>query len=240
MFCDAPFSDLPLSDVTVADVSATTTIAGNQATGQVGTVVAGIGGLSSALTGTVASGLVGTILPSGGDTGSVGDDGAIIVKIAPFLPVDTITTAGYQLYHYVDDVLTADGPHTTTGIDAIPNVTNGYCVGLTDEKMTLDSNGGYSGIIVWDSGGGSPFYRDDEVYIPAVSSGDAIWSEIIEGSYSAKDLLRILVAVAAGKTVIVRLGKNHGMVTYRNVTDTGDMIEAEMQSSERVVVTITP
>lgn len=90
----------------------------------------------------------------------------VIVKVAPFYATDTITTAGYQLYYYAAGVRTADGGHHTTGIDTIPSVTNGYQVPLYLTGMTLDTDGGYRGSIVWDSGGGSPIYVADEVYVP--------------------------------------------------------------------------
>lgn len=209
---------------------------------------------------------------------AAGPSAVLIVKVAPFFTTDTITAVGFQMYHYVGAVLTADGAHRTTGIDAIPNITNGYCVGLSAETMTLNGDGSYYGTIVWDSGGGSPFYVGDEVYVNAAvveTSGagsaeeiaDAVWDEpiadhqgdgstgealndagatgnpwdaVIEGSYTAQDLLRILAAVAAGKTTILKLGSNSATVTFRDVTDTSDIVEAHMQKSNRITVTITP
>jgi hypothetical protein len=93
-------------------------------------------------------------------------------KIAPFFSTDTITTAGYQLYRYnAGGTLVADGSHTTSGITAIANVTNGYTIGINAATATLNADGSYHGVIVWDSGGGSPFYVADEVNIPPTTVG---------------------------------------------------------------------
>jgi hypothetical protein len=90
----------------------------------------------------------------------------LAMKLAPFFSTDTITTPGCQLYRESGGALVADGPHVTAGIQAVSNITNGYCVALTSANLTLDADGGYRGVIVWDSGGGSPFYVMDDVYIP--------------------------------------------------------------------------
>jgi hypothetical protein len=48
-------------------------------------------------------------------------------------------------------------------------------------------------------------------------------------------LLRIVAAVAAGKTSIAGT-----TVTFRDVTDSSDIVEGSMTDSERTSVTITP
>lgn len=61
------------------------------------------------------------------------------------------------------------------------------------------------------------------------------WSTTIEGSYTAEDILRILVAVAAGKTTI-----NGTTVTFRDITDATNIVVAAMSASERQTVTLSP
>jgi hypothetical protein len=68
----------------------------------------------------------------------------------------------------------------------------------------------------------------------AQSAGDP-WESTLEGSYTASDLLRIVAAVAAGKTSIAGT-----TVTFRDVTDSSDIVEGSMTDSERTSVTITP
>jgi hypothetical protein len=61
------------------------------------------------------------------------------------------------------------------------------------------------------------------------------WTEIIESGYTAEQILRILVAVAAGKTDITG-----AQVTFRNLGDTKDVVVADMTGSERTTVTLDP
>ena len=90
---------------------------------------------------------------------------AVAIKVAPFFATDVVTQAGFQLYRDVDGVLVADGTHNTAAVVAVPNVTNGYCAILTNELMSLDADGGYRGVIVWDTGGATPQYFSDEVTV---------------------------------------------------------------------------
>lgn len=72
------------------------------------------------------------------------------------------------------------------------------------------------------------------------SSAADIWDYLIEGSYSAKEVLRILSAIAAGKTTIVDLGSGQATVTFRDINDTKNRVVADMMDSERDVVTLDP
>ena len=67
---------------------------------------------------------------------------------------------------------------------------------------------------------------------------NAVWAKVLEGTYSASDVMKLLSAVAAGKTTIVDLGGGSATVTFRNITDTTDKVEATMTGSERTDVTI--
>jgi hypothetical protein len=72
------------------------------------------------------------------------------------------------------------------------------------------------------------------------SSAGNPWSEVIESGYTAEEVLRILLAVAAGKTVIVDNGGGSATVTFRDIADTKDRVEAEMTGSERTTITLDP
>lgn len=65
------------------------------------------------------------------------------------------------------------------------------------------------------------------------------WLRDIDGK-TAEEIMTILAGVAAGKTSIVDHGGGSATVTFRKVSDAGDVVEAEMQGSERVAVTVTP
>lgn len=63
------------------------------------------------------------------------------------------------------------------------------------------------------------------------------WTEVIEGSYTATEVLRLLLAVAAGKTSIVDLGGGNATVTFRDTGDSKNRVVADMTGSERTTVT---
>lgn len=64
------------------------------------------------------------------------------------------------------------------------------------------------------------------------------WDVVLEGGYTAGELMRVLTAIAAGKTTIVDLGGGAATVTFRNLADTVDQVEATMADSERTAITI--
>ena len=61
------------------------------------------------------------------------------------------------------------------------------------------------------------------------------WNEVIEGSYTAADMLRIVSAVMAGKTEI-----NGTTVVFRDITDNRNAVTAEMIGSVRDNITYDP
>jgi hypothetical protein len=72
------------------------------------------------------------------------------------------------------------------------------------------------------------------------ASATDIWEYPIQGSFTALDVLRILAAVAAGKTTIDALGAGLADVTFRAIDDTQTVVAASMDDSERTEVTLTP
>lgn len=63
------------------------------------------------------------------------------------------------------------------------------------------------------------------------------WTEIIEGSYTATEVLRLLLAVASGKTTITDNGNGTAVVRFRDLDDTKNRIVADMTGSVRTTVT---
>jgi hypothetical protein len=62
----------------------------------------------------------------------------------------------------------------------------------------------------------------------------------VQGPYTALDALRILLAVAAGKTTITPAGGGAALVEFRAVDDSNTTVSADMQGSERITVTLDP
>jgi hypothetical protein len=67
---------------------------------------------------------------------------------------------------------------------------------------------------------------------------NAVWQKTIDGPITGEEILRILAAVAAGKTTIDDLGGGAATVVFRNLTDALDRVTADMQDSERIDVTL--
>lgn len=65
-------------------------------------------------------------------------------------------------------------------------------------------------------------------------------AEHVAGGYTVGDVLRILAAVAVGKTTITSPGAGSAFVTFRSIDDALDTVAATMSGSERVSVTLDP
>lgn len=72
------------------------------------------------------------------------------------------------------------------------------------------------------------------------ASAADVWNFPIQGSYSALEVLRILAAVAAGRSDINALGNEQATVTFRAIDNSGVVVDADMTGSERTDVTLTP
>ena len=64
------------------------------------------------------------------------------------------------------------------------------------------------------------------------------FATFIDGAFTMKDVLKILVAVAAGKTNIVDLGGGNATVEFRDLSDTKNTVIADMTNSERTDITL--
>lgn len=70
------------------------------------------------------------------------------------------------------------------------------------------------------------------------NSPEDFWGMLIEGGYTAQDVLRLLLSVAVGKTSVVDLGGGAATVKFRDTGDTKDRVTATMDGSERGSVTL--
>ncbi len=69
-------------------------------------------------------------------------------------------------------------------------------------------------------------------------SGSNPWTEVIESGYTAAQILRILAAVAAGKTSITDNGNDTATVEFTGLDGVTVRVEAAMVESERATVTV--
>lgn len=76
--------------------------------------------------------------------------------------------------------------------------------------------------------------------ITHVSIGTDPWSVTLEGTYTAGEMLKLLTAVAAGKSDIVKLGNGLATITFRDINDTENRVIASMTNSERTAVILNP
>lgn len=65
--------------------------------------------------------------------------------------------------------------------------------------------------------------------------GEAVWAHMVENGFTANDLMRILTAIAVGKTTIVG-----STVTFRDLADLKSRVTAIMDGSERDSITLDP
>jgi hypothetical protein len=63
----------------------------------------------------------------------------------------------------------------------------------------------------------------------------AVWAEVLEAGLDAQDVMRVLLAVAAGKSDITG-----STVTFRDQADATDRVTATMTGSERTTVVLDP
>lgn len=73
-----------------------------------------------------------------------------------------------------------------------------------------------------------------------VAAGTDPWSVTLEGTYTAGEMLKLLTAVAAGKSDIVKLGNGLATITFRDINDTENRVIASMTNSERTAVILNP
>lgn len=87
---------------------------------------------------------------------------------------------------------------------------------------------------------GANLVENNTMLLALTSGGAGGWSTLIEGPYSAADILRILAAVAAGKTTITPTLPDEATVTFRAIDDSELRVTAAMDHSVRAGVTINP
>ena len=126
---------------------------------------------------------------------------------------------------------------------------------LASGTMVITGSASLGGLIPIQAAGTLVFVQDNAdlgalAYMEASAGGptplspeglaNAVWQKTIDGPVTGEEILRVLAAVAAGKTTIADLGGGAATVVFRNLTDALDRVTADMQDSERIDVTLIP
>ncbi len=81
---------------------------------------------------------------------------------------------------------------------------------------------------------------ENNTMLLALTANPGGWGQVLEGTYTAADLLRIIAAVAAGQSRITNLGGGNAHVEFDAVDASEVRVAAEMTGSERTSLTLTP
>jgi hypothetical protein len=186
-------------------------------------------------------------------TGELTAIGSLIVQlVAAITGSGTVSSADVQAFLQLAAALsgTGDADGTATGLgELIAALT-----GASSMSPTLTGTGAMSADIVVTGTGLSTANVGEAVWSALAAANNTAgtmgeklndagsasnpWTEVIESGYTAAEILRLLVAVAAGKTEIVDLGGGNATVTIRDIADTKDRIVADMTGSERTSLTL--
>lgn len=126
----------------------------------------------------------------------------------------------------------ANGAASLTGAASVTVPAYGL-TGLRQAVATLTGAGSVSATI---NGLGGLSATINVSQLTSQDVNGAVLDALIENGVTLKQALRLLLAVAAGKTDIDTSGPNP-IVTFRDVNDTKDRIVATMTGSERTTVT---
>lgn len=121
---------------------------------------------------------------------------------------------------------------------------NGWKVRPQENNHTLSVGDG----ILLVNGGGDPFLNTIGAYtvrinyqqpVQAISfnSGGGgstnMWEQVIEGGYTAEQIMKMLASVMAGKSTIVDNGNGSATIVFRDLNDTVDRITTNVVGSNR-------
>ena len=64
------------------------------------------------------------------------------------------------------------------------------------------------------------------------------WTEVIEGSVSALEAIKIILSILVGKTTITKGTGNTAIIRFRNIGDAKDKVTVNMTESSRTDITL--
>ncbi len=66
------------------------------------------------------------------------------------------------------------------------------------------------------------------------------WTVVLEGTYTAGDIIKLMSAAIVGKSDIINLGGGLATIIFRDINDTENRVTATLQNSERTQVVLNP
>ena len=189
-----------------------------------------------------------------------GIDGSTVTEFALDLPNiqidlndpdgETTIQRGYAWFNYI--LTTESGIRSAyggfTAVDEVNYLANSDLIDFQFDNVNSDPlhiTGGYvyrsDGGQIIASGSGPLFLDAGKAYLASPSSSaitSGVWNEVLEGTLTAKDVQRILLAVAAGITNITDLGGGAATVKFYGQDDTTERVVATMSGSARTDVTV--
>ena len=145
--------------------------------------------------------------------------------------------------------LVGSGTITSSNLNAIWNMIASPAGTGTINSASLNAIAYFTSALTGIGTAAGYFAADGDMSASIVSTGDllttanvsdAVWGAIAESSLSYQDIMKILLAIASGKTTIVDLGGGMATVSFRDVDDSKDRLVADMTGSERIAVTLDP
>ena len=110
-----------------------------------------------------------------------------------------------------------------------------YTLSITENLLTDDNSSPFN----FPPGGFSiEVVRQFALKTETVDGAGNPMDTILDGSLTAGQILKILLAVAAGKTDITALGGGAATITFRDSSDTKNRVTATMAGSERATVVL--
>ena len=140
---------------------------------------------------------------------------------------------------------------TLSGIPKTPSleVVNGYTIEFTGSNYNVILTDYDNNLVdVYVPSNGISILGNNSVGRQTIEAGvvtsqdiiditDSVWANVVE-TLTAEEILRVLLAVASGKTTITDLGGGSATVKFRDLADTKDRVSADMDENERTSVTI--
>lgn len=127
----------------------------------------------------------------------------------------------------------------------IVEIINGYTItfentGTPYTVRVAGANHNFADVTNYDGGMSLIISNSAGLIVTETGAGGLNLNDIIEGSITLRDVLRLLSAVHFGKTEIIDLGGGLATVRFRDQADTKNRIEADMDGSERTSITLDP